>query len=278
MQAEAGRDDRLLPETRALALVVSLVLFAAVVVLIGLPGHTQRLFAWPIAGKAHMSSFALGVAYSAGIYYFVCVFFEQRWHRIGAGLPAIGAFVGVEAAVTIIHWSKFTHDNPVFWIWSFLYFTTPVLVPLIWWHNRKTDPGTPEERDAVVPRPARLAFRAGGLSQLAMAVYLLFWPESAIGIWPWTITQLTARSTAGWFALGFIGVMLARETRWSGTRLLVQTMLVGTAVAIFSIIRAWDEFDTGRVATWVFVAAIAAGAVQLSLLYVTMERRLQAST
>jgi hypothetical protein len=72
--------------------------------------------------------------------------------------------------------------------------------------------------------------------------------------------------------------MLARETRWSGTRVLVQTMLVGTAVAIACTVRAWDELDTGRAATWVLVAAIAAGAVLLSLLYVTMERRLQPST
>lgn len=271
-------DDRVLAGTRVLAVVVIPALVAAVIVLLGFPSDTQHLFAWPIAGKAHMSAFALAIAYTAGLYYFVRVLFERQWHRIGAGLLAIGAFVSVEAAATIIHWNTFTHDNPVFWIWSFLYFTTPLLVPLIWWRNRTTDRGTPEERDAVVPRAARLAFLAAGLSQLAVALYLLFWPKSAIGVWPWTITQLTARSTAGWFALGFIGLMLARETRWSGTRLLVQTMLVGTAVAIFSVIRAWDELDTGRVATWLLVAAIAAGAVQLALLYVVMERRLQPST
>jgi uncharacterized membrane protein HdeD (DUF308 family) len=71
--------------------------------------------------------------------------------------------------------------------------------------------------------------------------------------------------------------MLARETRWSGGRILVETMLLGVAVAVVSVVRAWDEFDTGRAATWIFVAALGAAAVLLSFLYATMQREMRAS-
>ena len=62
-----------------------------------------------------------------------------------------------------------------------------------------------------------------------------------------------------------------------GGRILVETMLLGVAVAVVSVVRAWDEFDTGRAATWIFVAALGAAAVLLSFLYATMQREMRAS-
>jgi hypothetical protein len=265
------RTDRVLLETRVLAVVVVPVLLTASIVLLLFPDRTEDLFAWPI--KAHMSAFALAVPYAAGVYYFGRLLLDGLWHRVAAGLLPVGAFVTVEAIATVLHWDRFTHDKPAVWLWASLYLTTPLIVPLVWWRNRTTDPGTPEADDVVFPRPARIAFLVAGLAQLVIVLFLILFPSAAIDIWPWPLTPLTARSTAGWFAFGLVGVMLARETRWSAARVIVEALLLGLAIALVSVVRAWDEFDTGRVTTWAFLGTLAAATALMIPLYALMERR-----
>jgi preprotein translocase subunit SecY len=267
----AVRDDRVLLETRVLAVCVIPVLLTASIVLLVLPNKTKDLFAWPI--QAHMSSFALAVPYAAGIYYFARLLLDGRWHRVAAGLLPVGAFVTVEGLATVVHWDRFTHDNPAFWLWAFLYLTTPVIVPTIWWRNRRTDPGVPEVDDVVLPLAARIGFLVAGTGQLMIAVFLVTLPNTGIDIWPWPLTPLTARSTAGWFAFGLAGIMLARETRWSAARVIVEAILLGLAIGLVSVVRAWNEFDTSHIATWVFLATLVAATVLLIVLYAVMERR-----
>jgi MFS family permease len=270
LPAEAGT-DRVLVETRVLAIVVIPVLVGAAFGLLVFPGETDRFWAWPIA--AHMSAFALGVPYAAGIYFFTRVVFERRWHRVSIGLLPIGAFVTVEAIATLLHWDRFTHDHPVFWAWVALYATTPILLPLFWWRSRATERHQPEPDDVVFPMPARLGFLVAGVGQVAIALFLLLFPAKAIEIWPWPLTPLTARSTAGWFAFGLVGLLLARVTRWSSARIVVQAMLLGFALAPLSIVRAWEEFDTSRAFTWIFIAFLASVSTLMALVYVAMERR-----
>ena len=269
--SEFARDDRVLPETRIFAIALIPVLLYASTVLVLFPGHTHDLWAWRI--RAHMSSFALAVPYTAGIYYFVRLLLDGRWHRFAAGFLPVGTFVTAEGIATVVHWDLFTRDMPPFWLWTFLYLTTPFIVPVLWWRNRRTDPGSPEDDDAVLPVFARTGFLVAGVSQLAIAGFLLLFPGTAIDIWPWPLTPLTARSTAGWFAFGLVGVMLARETRWSAARVVIEAMMIGFAIALVGVARAWDEFDHGRVTTWIFLATVAAMLVFMVGLYAFMERR-----
>jgi NADH:ubiquinone oxidoreductase subunit K len=272
---EFVRDDRVLPETRVFAIALIPVLLYASTVLVLLPGHTHDLWAWRI--RAHMSSFALAVPYTAGIYYFVRLLLDGRWHRFAAGFLPVGTFVTAEGIATVVHWDLFTRDMPPFWLWTFLYLTTPFIVPVLWWRNRRTDPGTPEADDVVLPTFARKGFLVAGISQIAIAGFLLVFPGTATDIWPWPLTPLTARSTAGWFAFGLVGVMLARETRWSAARIVIEAMMIGFAIALVGVVRAWDEFDHGRVTTWIFLATVAAVLAFMIALYAVMEKRRRAT-
>jgi hypothetical protein len=111
-----------------------------------------------------------------------------------------------------------------------------------------------------------------GSLQIAVALFLYLLPgRSATGLG--TLTPLTVRSTSGWFALGVLGFLLARDGRWSSARVLVESLLVSLAILAIGIARAWQEFDTGRVGTWLFVAGIAAAVAFLVPLYVTISRR-----
>jgi NADH:ubiquinone oxidoreductase subunit K len=264
------RDDRVLPGTRILAIALLPVLLYASTVLVLFPGHTNDLWAWRI--RAHMSSFALAVPYTAGIYFFGRLLLDGRWHRFAAGFLPVGTFVTAEGIATIVHWDLFTRDRPPFWLWTFLYLTTPFIVPALWWRNRTTDPGTPEDDDVELPRVARVGFLVAGVCQMTIAGFLLVFANTAVDIWPWPLTPLTARSTAGWFAFGLVGLMLARERRWSAARVVIEAMMIGFAIALIGVVRAWDEFDRGRVATWVFLPTVAAALILMLLLYVVMER------
>ena len=62
-------------------------------------------------------------------------------------------------------------------------------------------------------------------------------------------------------------------TRWSAARVIVESMLLGLAIGLVSVARAWDEFDTGRPATWVFLTSLIALTALMAALYIGMERR-----
>ena len=266
----AVRDDRVLRETRVLAATVIPALLAGSTILFVFPTHTGDLFAWDI--KAHMSGAALAVPYIAGAYFFARVLTGSRWHHFGAGLLPVAAFTWAQGIATGLHWDLFNHDHVAFWAWALIYLTTPFLVPLVWWRNQARDPGTPDADDVEIPRAAHIGFALAGVGQLTIALFLVLFPSTAIDIWPWHLTPLTARTTAGWFAFGLFFLMLVRETRWSAARITFQALLLGLALALVSVVRYWEEFHTERVATWVFVVGLVALTALMALLYAVMER------
>ena len=62
-------------------------------------------------------------------------------------------------AVTILHWDVFNHDHVSFWAWLLLYVATPVLLPVLWATNRRTDPRRLAEGDVRVPARVRVVGR-----------------------------------------------------------------------------------------------------------------------
>ncbi len=139
------RDDRVLLATRWLSALIVPFLLAAFGVLYLLPDHTGELFAWNI--QPRMTAMMLGEAYLAGAYFFVRAVLSPRWHWVAVGFLPVTTFATLMGISTILHWDRFNHGSFAFWTWVVLYFTTPFLVPAVWWRNRKTDPGTLDTRD-----------------------------------------------------------------------------------------------------------------------------------
>jgi Kef-type K+ transport system membrane component KefB len=99
-------------------------------------------------------------------------------------------------------------------------------------------------------------------------------PETAAGIWPWTLTPLTARVIAGWFVLaGLLAVMYSTEARWQSWRILLQSQGLGIALILLGVARAWGELRTDQPVTWIFVIGLSLLLVTLVALYATMEAR-----
>jgi hypothetical protein len=267
-----ARDDRILPETRIIGALIPPFLITAFVMLYLFPNNTEQLFAWTI--KPTMTALMMGGGYVTGSYFFVRLVIGGRWSWYALGFLPIAAFTWFMAGATFLHWDKFNHAHVSFIAWLILYLVTPIVVPVLWLRNRRTDPGTPGPGDVPVPASIRTAARVLGIALVATAVLMFLVPETAASIWPWTLTPLTARVIAGWFVLaGLLAVMYSTEARWQSWRILLQSQGLGIALILLGVARAWGELRTDQPVTWIFVIGLSLLLVTLVALYATMEAR-----
>jgi predicted small integral membrane protein len=272
------RDGRILPATHWASLVVFVILVPALVILWGMPDRTADAWSWTI--KPDLTPIFLGAGYGAGAYFFLRTFQAKQFHPSSAGIFGAAFFATLMLIATIIHWDRFNHgDAPpvgaiVFYGWVAVYIVSPVVVFALWWSNRRTDSGEPAPGEAIVPAyVGRIAqgFAAGAF--VAGAVFFLA-PQTAIDLWAWQLTPLTSRVLGAFTAqVGAGALLLSLDRRWSAWKLIVQTFFVATALLLVGAIRAWDDFDTGNVMTYLYVGGLIAGDVALLLLYRSITRQ-----
>lgn len=260
---------------RAFATLSLVLLFIAFVVLFFFPSDTDRFFAWTI--RPTMTAMLMGAGYLAATYFFARLLREQRWHRVTLGFPAIIAFSSVMTIATALHWDRFNHEHPAFWVWTVGYAVAPFLVVALWLVNRRADSGVPEAGDVAVPPVFRGLLAIGGVGAIAFALALIVAPGTMIAIWPWQLTLLTARVLGGWFAVpALIAFAIAIDRRWSAARFLVQSQIVGLVLVLLAMARAWAELDQGP-GTWAVLVGLVVVLILKAGLYWRMERQRQAT-
>jgi len=267
----SDRDDRVLQQTRWLAAFIVPFLLVAFGLLYFFPGSTKDYFAWEI--HPDITPLIMGAGYIAGAYFFARVYMEQRFHRVHIGFLPVTAFTIFMAIGSFNHLDRFIQENVAFWIWMGLYVTTPILVPLAWWANRRIDPGTPEPGEMRLPPGVRNLLIGAGAVQVLVALVLLLSPSTMIDAWPWTLTPLTAQTLGGWFALpGITGIMMGLDGRPSAIRITLQSQAIGLALILLAAARDWGSFDTDNALTYVFVLGLGGLLVGLLALEVYMRR------
>lgn len=274
--SEGDGDDRVLPETRWASLVVFCILVPAVIVLWGAPGQTDDLWSWTI--MPNLTPIFLGSGYAAGAYFFWRTFRAERWHPSSAGVLGAAIFAGLMLIATLIGWEKFNHgDAPflaavAFFGWVIVYILSPFVVFWLWRRNQRTDSRRPEPSDAIVPTSVRMAARAFAAGAFVGAAVFFVSPSTAIDIWPWDLTPLTARVLASFTAqVGVGALVLSLDPRWSGWRLLVQTFLVATVFLLVGALRESGDFDQDSPITYLYVGGLIAADLALIVLYRRME-------
>lgn len=258
----------MLPATRVLAAVIVPFLVLAFLVLVPWPTDTKRLFAWQILPT--MSPMVLGSVYLGGAYFFARVVAASQWHTVAGGFVPVGTFATLMGVTTILHWHRFLHHNVAFWLWVALYFTTPLLVFLVFFRNQRTYDATADSAGRI-GSVAAAGFVLVGVTSTAMSLFLYVFPERAVTVWPWHLTPLTARMLGAIFALGLAGVGAWWERRWSAIRILLQVAGLMLALILLAGARAHAEFDPGNALTWLLLGGFAATAAALVGLYVRME-------
>lgn len=265
-------DDRLLAPTRWTARAVIPVLVAAFAILYGFPGDTMRLWSWMVCPE--MNALVMGGGYLAGAYYFTRVARSGEWHRISVGFVAITVFSTLLMITTVLHWSNFNHDHVSFWAWLALYASTPVLLPVLWMKNQRTDPGRRAPSDVAVPHRLRIAVGVGGAVQLAFAVVIFVWPSVVEDRWPWELEAATTRSLSAFIAFPAVTwLWFLFEDRWSSFRITQQTVTLGLVLVATGAIRARREFSTDGWETPLYALFLVVAIVLNAALYLAMERR-----
>jgi predicted small integral membrane protein len=276
------RDGQILPATRWASLVVFAILVPALVILWGMPDRTADAWAWTI--EPDLTPIFLGAGYGAGAYFFLRTFLSGQFHPSAAGIFGAAFFALLMLIATFVHWDRFNHgDAPlvgamVFYGWVGVYIVSPVVVFALWWLNRRTDSGRPLQGEAIVPmRIRRLAQLAAAGSFAAAALFFLS-PQTAIEVWPWDLTPLTSRVLGSFTAqVGVGALLLSLDGRWSAWKLIVQTFFVATALLLVGAIRAWEDFHTDNVMTYLYLGGLVGSDIVLALLYRSMTRREKAA-
>ena len=261
--------DRVLVSTRILAGVIIPFLVLAFVVLFPDPADTS-VFAWQI--KPSMSAMLLGSVYLGGAYFFLRVVTAKRWHEVGGGFISVATFASLMGIATILHWDKFIHSNVAFWLWVALYFTTPFLVFAVFFHNHH-EFASATGTELMLRPPSAAAIVVGGALAVATSAFLYLFPSTAVHIWPWPLTPLTARVLGAIFALGLAGLGALRERRWSVVRLLFQVAGFMLVLILVAGVRAHNEFDSSNPLTWLFALGFVATALAMLACYLRMESR-----
>ena len=265
--------DRILPFTRVVGIVVLPFLVVAFVILYLFPGSTAALFAWTIAPP--MSAMLLGAAYAGGIWFFWNVVRRNRWHTVARGFPAVFVFATLLGVATLLHQDRFHHGHPSFIVWAVLYATTPFLVLAAVLLNRGQDPRVPETADVLVAPFIRYLLAAVGLLAFAAGIWLFTVPQTAIDVWGWTLTPLTARVTGAILTLpGSVNVWMLADERWSSFRLVFQAQLVSLLLIVVALVLRRDDLNRGAPAAPMFIAGMLVSLAAYLALYIWAELRM----
>lgn len=268
--AAVRQDDRVLPATRVLAVVLVPILLTAFVILYGFPGDTERLFAWTI--KPDLTPMVLASAYLGGAWFFVRVTRERRWARVGAGLLSVTLFAALLGVATVIHWDRFNHAHVAFWLWAGLYFTAPFLVLAAWVANERVA-APPRHDEVCLGQVARVVVACGSGLALVQGLVMFVAPRVVIPVWPWQLTPLTCRVVGAVFCLGSAGLVVLRDRRWVRLRLMVEVEVVMLTLILVGMVRARADLHPDRPLTWVLVSGFVATLVASVLFWRAMDAR-----
>lgn len=268
----AGPEDRVLPFTRVLAFVLIPFLVAAAFLLLVLPGGTEQHFAWTI--QPPVTAMLLGSAYAGGIWFFVQVAVQRRWHRVRHGFPAVLVFATLLAVATFVHWDRFHFGHISFITWVALYVTTPVLVLVAIILNLREDDRMPEEDDVGIPAPWRYVLALVGAAATITGLVLFLLPTLLIDAWAWDVTPLTARIVGAVLTLpGMVNVWMLWDDRWSAFRRVFQAQLVSLACILLAMAVRWSDLHWERPSAWLFAIGIVVSAIVYAVFYLSLERR-----
>jgi len=134
----------------------------------------------------------------------------------------------------------------------------PLLVIAVWHLNRRQR-SEPSAGDLLLSPSTALLFGTLGIAATATSLFLFLLPSAAIAIWPWTLTELTARVTGAIFALGVAGLGAFTDKRWTSMRILLQVAALMLGLFLISAVRSGGDFDTSKPLTWIFAAGHGTG-------------------
>ncbi len=236
----------------AQVLVVAVALFFA-------SGNTDDVFAWTI--EPTLTAAFLGAAYWGAFGLLGLAALERDWANARISVPSILTFTPLMFLATLIHVDKFHLDTggavarAAGWGWVVLYALVVVVMPagvLLQLRDRSADP----PGASPLPRWFRIliAVEAAGLLVLGIALWIA--QGDASDVWPWALTDLTARAVGSWcLGVGVGAFAIAIDGDRRRTRIALITFAALGLLELVALARYPDtpDWDAGA---WLYVAAL----------------------
>src|SRR2546426_4588651 len=205
----------LTPWMRYLLYGASLLVFLAGLQLTLFSEQTATYFAWTITPP--LTAAFLGAAYWAAVPVEVIAARQTIWAKARVAVPAIWLFTTLTLVATLLHFGKFHFSSAIAsaqgaaWFWLAIYAGVPVVMLRIGWLQIHA-PGSDPPRASPAATRMRALVLGQGAGMLAFGVGLFVLPDFVGPVWPWALTELTARATGAWLiGIGFAALHANRE-------------------------------------------------------------------
>ena len=140
--------------------------------------------------------------------------------------------------------------------------------------NRGQDDNQVASSDPLLPKAVRVGIGVIFAVPLLVCVALFAVPEKALGLWPWSLSPLTARVVAAMFSLpGVVGLGIAMDPRWSSAKIILQAQAFSIALILIAAARAWADFSQPGLAAWLFVGGLGSMLMGILVLHAIMDSR-----
>ena len=226
--------------------------------------RTDRYFSWTIA--APITAVVLGSFYFAATILTLFGGTQRAWVRTRAVVPGTWVFVTLVLIATLIHMDVFrphlhSPDGITrfeFWLWIGAYTVETIGLAVFGLLQRRMPGVDPPRGDP--PPPAlylRIGTAAGGAATLLGALMFLL-PDTAIDLWSWRLTPLTARMLGSWYVGAGLVMLVAmwERDRW---RLFVPALAFAVLgpLQVIGIARYADAVDWGNPQVWLHIGFLA---------------------
>ena len=186
--------------------------------------HTAQGFAWTI--QPPLTAAFFGAGYAAGCVLVLLALQRGTWASARVGYLTVLLFVVLASAATLLHLDRFHFDaadalpRAAAWIWLAVYLVVQAAVLLV-------------------------------------AGVALFLVDSSRGLWPWELTELTARAMASWLvALGVGAVLAVAQDDLVRLRPAAITSVVLAVLQLAALVRFGGDVAWDRPSSAVYVLAL----------------------
>ena len=262
--AEAERAERVRPLDRWmrwLLYAASGLVFLAGFQLFILSEQTATTFAWTVLPP--LTAASLGAAYWSSVPVEFLAARQRTWAKARIAVPAVWAFTTLTLVVTLVHVDRFHFSSPdlgaraAAWLWLGIYAGVPVAMLVAAFLQRRVPGGEPP-REVRFPRWFRFFLLVEGTGMAAMGVALLAVPGTALTVWPWSLTLLTARALGAWLLAIGIGTFHAvREDDLARIRPLGGGLTFFAVLEMVALARYPGDLHWDAASAWVYVAFLA---------------------
>jgi hypothetical protein len=238
-------------------------------ILVLFPGSTEDYWSWPI--RPDMSAVWVGAAYTFGAAAISTMLLRGRWTEAIVPVISTWPFSVVMLAATIIHNDRFFLGTANYYIWLAIYVYLPFALPVMFFLNRREDPGV-SPADTFLPVRLRVALPVIGSITALYGLLLIAESKTVLDTWPWLLTPLMAKIIGGWLLFIATGTLwTAFEARYAAYRYYFPVAAFWFGLLLVASIVNLDDFNDG-ISKPLYFAALTAAIVGSLGIYLLMER------